>query len=120
MEIEDILEGGWPPSCTEVRALLDEACVDAYDEYEQIMGMHSVFEEHGALPCRASVLAHAGELVTVEDRGNALVGIVDFRGLGRLPIPLEDVEPEPGGAAAFLVAMYRLWRGLEPISRTES
>ena len=114
MEIDDILSGSWPPTDEALAALLDEACVDAYDEDEQTTGMHCVIEEYGRLPCPAVVTGHRGTLVDVDLREASLVGLVRFARMGPVPVPLEDVVPEPGTPAAFLVAMYRLWLGVRP------
>ena len=115
MEIDDILQGGWPPSTEAVRALLDEACVDAYDEYEQTVGMHCMIEDWGRLPCPVVVGGQRGTLVDVDQRDATLVGLVRLTQSGPVPIPLEEVAPDPGTPAAFMVAMYRLWRGVRPV-----
>ena len=115
MEIDDILHGAWPPSTDAVRALLDEACVDAYDEYEQTVGMHCVIEDWGRLPCPVVVGGQRGELVEVDQREASLVGLVLLAQVAAVPIPLEDVTPDAGTPAAFMVAMYRLWRGVRPV-----
>jgi len=60
------------------------------------------------------VRGNAGVLLSVEARETALVGLVQFTGVGVLPIPLEDVVPTPGAPAAFLVGMYRLWIPIDP------
>jgi hypothetical protein len=114
MAIDDILGGSWPPTDKALAALLDEACVDAYDEEEQCTGMHCVIEDCGRLPCSAVVSGQRGTLVEVDLREASLVGLVRFAQMGPIPVPLEDVVPEPGTPAAFLVAMYRLWLGVRP------
>ena len=115
VEIDDILRSTWPPNEESLRALLDEACVDAYDEYEQATGLLCVIEEWGGVPCAIVVGEEQGMLIEAELREVTLVGHVRFGRIGPIPVPLEDVVPEPGTPAAFLVATYRLWRGLQPL-----
>jgi len=115
VEIEDLVRGPWPPTADAVRELLDEACVDAYGEHEQVGGMHCVIQDWGHLPCSVVVGGAPGTLIEVELREAALVGRVRLAGGPTLPIPLEDVVPSGGTPAAFMVAMYRLWRGLRPV-----
>ncbi len=115
MDIDDLLPGDWPPTADLVDALLDDACVDAYDEYEQATAIHCVIDGSGALPCPATVGGERGRLVGVDLRDASLVGLVRFGAVGPLPVPLQDVVPDPATPAAYLVAMYRLWRGLRPL-----
>jgi hypothetical protein len=49
-------------SDAELDALVEQAIVDAYDEYEQLASFHVVIEEHLAVPFRTTVL---GDEVTV-------------------------------------------------------
>jgi len=53
----------WPPGEQRLRALVEEALADAYDESQQRTGLVTVFEEHLALPFETKVL---GVAVTVE------------------------------------------------------
>ena len=115
MEIDDILSSGWPPTDQTLAALLEEACVDAYNEYEQTTGMHCIFEEWGGFPCPAVVCGQRATLVDVDLREATLVGMVRFAQARPVPVPLEDVVPQPGTPAAFMVAMYRLWRNERPL-----
>lgn len=114
MEIDDAVRAGWPPTESTLRALLDEACVDAYDEYEQATGIHCVIDEWGGLPSPALIAGQHARVIDVDLREASVVAIVRLAG-ARVPVPLEDVVPEPGTPAAFVVAMYRMWRGLQPV-----
>ena len=114
MEIGHILGTGWPPTERALHSLLEEACVDAYDEYEQAAGIHCVIEEWGGLPCSAVVAGQPARFTGVDLREASVVAIVRLAGAG-MPVPLEDVVPDPGTPAAFMVAMYRLWCGKEPV-----
>jgi hypothetical protein len=105
----------WAPDRGHLGELLDEICVDAYDPSEQVMGIYTAFEEWAGLPKPATVAGRAVHFEGVEDRDEVLAATV-VRVSERFSVPLEDVRPLDGTPAAFLVAAYRLWRGLDPIS----
>jgi hypothetical protein len=44
-------------SDAELDALVEQAIVDAHDEYEQLASFHVLIEEHLAVPFRTTVLA---------------------------------------------------------------
>ena len=46
----------WPPSKTELDALIEEAIVDAYGESEQRTGFYTMLEEHLAMPFEVEIL----------------------------------------------------------------
>jgi hypothetical protein len=92
VEIDDILRSDWPPSDGTVRALLQTACVDAYDEYEQATSIHCVIEDWGSLPCLAVVAGATGTLVEVDLRQVLLVGLVRFGDIGPIPLASSCVQ----------------------------
>lgn len=53
----------WPPSKARIRALIEEAIVDAYDDEEQRTGILTMIEQQLALPFQTVIL---GVRVTVE------------------------------------------------------
>ncbi len=61
---------GTPPTrnITELDAMIEEATVDAYDEYEQATGFFTMFEEHLALPFDAELLGVAVSVVDIDMR----------------------------------------------------
>ncbi|MDK1475480.1 hypothetical protein QNO07_18990 [Streptomyces sp. 549] len=91
-------------------ALVEEATVDAYDEYEQTSAFHAMLEEHLAIPFVTLVL---GVEVTVERvglfPGSGIVGVCardSYRqAIGILDLPLPT--PEPAGTE--WIAAYRHW-----------
>ena len=94
----------------ELDALVEQATVDAYDEYEQLASFHVVIEEHLAVPFRAAVL---GVEVTVTKidvlPGSGIVAICsrgkDRQAIGILDLPL----PTPPPAGAEWIDAYRRW-----------
>jgi hypothetical protein len=71
-------------SDAELDALVAQATVDAYDEYEQLASFHVVIEEHLAVPLRTTVL---GVEVTVTKidllPGSGIVAICSRESTGR-------------------------------------
>jgi hypothetical protein len=78
-------------SDAELDALVEQAIVDAYDEYEQLASFHVVIEDHLAVPCQTTVL---GVEVTVTKidllSGSGIVAICS-RGKHRQAIGILDL-----------------------------
>ena len=113
-DLDDFFAVAWPPDREHLHELLEEMCVDAHGPEEQIMGILTTFEEYAALPKPATLAGREIRFVDVEDRGDVL-GATVVRASEGFSVFLEDVRPEDGTPAAFLIAAYRLWRCLEPI-----
>jgi hypothetical protein len=82
-------------SDAELDALVEQAIVGAYDEYEQLASFHVVIKEHLAVPCQTTVL---GVDVTVTKidllSGSGLVAICSRakhrQAIGILDLPLQE------------------------------
>jgi hypothetical protein len=91
-------------------ALVEQATVDSYDEYEQMAGFEAVLDEHLAVPFRTTVL---GVEVTVNKiqqlPGSGIVAICvrdeHRQAIGILDLPL----PTPRPAGAEWIDAYRHW-----------
>jgi len=97
-------------SDAELDALVEQAIVDAYGEYEQLASFHVVIEEHLAVPFRTTVL---GDEVTVTKidllSGSGIVAICS-RGKHRQAIGILDLPlPAPLPAGAEWIDAYRHW-----------
>ena len=84
-----------------LRALIEEATVDAYGEDEQHMGFMTMIQEEVACPFRAKVIGEDVEVIELEEPGSGrgLNAVVKHKGKTfRVGIDsLEWVEPRPGG-----------------------
>ena len=94
----------------ELDALVEQATVDAYDEYEQLTGFHAVIEDRLAVPFSTTVL---GVEVTVAKidllSGSGIVAICS-RGKHRQAIGILDLPlPTPPPAGAEWIEAYRHW-----------
>ncbi|MFI1972864.1 hypothetical protein BLA24_30850 [Streptomyces cinnamoneus] len=98
------------PSTTELDAMVEEAIVDAYDEYDQLTAFHAVIEDHLALPFDTTVLGVAATVTAIELRpGHGLVALCR-RGRYRQAIGVLDLpRPEPAPEGWAWVEAYRHW-----------
>ncbi|MFD8967651.1 calcium-binding protein [Streptomyces sp. NPDC059568] len=96
----------------ELKAMIEEATVDAYNEDEQLTGLFAMLEEHLDVPFTTAVLGVEvtvrgvdltpdGRIVAVCSRG----GMRQSIGILELPLP----SPAPEGAE--WIEAYRHWAG---------
>jgi len=100
------------PDKARLAEMIEEATVDAHDEGEQALGLHSMLEQHLTLPFDTTIL---GVDVTVErldlTERNQIVAICR-RGRERQRIPLADLPlPSPAPEGAEWIDAYRHWIG---------
>jgi len=91
--------------------LIEQACVDAYGEDEQLVGFEVHLQDSLQVPFETKVL---GETVTVESVGlNDTSDMVATcrRGEHTLNVALADLPlPRPAPKGAEWIAAFRLWR----------
>src|SRR4051812_26517337 len=97
-------------STAELDALVEQATVDAYDEYEQRSGFHVMIADHLAVPFETNVL---GVEVTVKKidllPGSGLVAIC-VHGRHRQAIGILDLPmPTPRPDGSEWIDAYRRW-----------
>lgn len=97
-------------SKAELDTLVEQAIVDAYDEYEQLAAFHVMIEDNLAVPFQTVVL---GVEVTVAKidllPGSGIVAICT-RGKHRQAIGVLDLPlPTPRPAGAEWIDAYRHW-----------
>ncbi len=95
-----------------LRAMIEEATVDCYNETEQATGLFTMLDEHLAVPFETSML---GAVVTVErvelTRGGTIVAVC-VRGAVRQRIPILDLPlPSHPPAGVEWITAYRRWTG---------
>jgi hypothetical protein len=97
-------------SDAELDALVEQAIVDAYDEYEQLASFHAVIEEHLAVPFQTTVL---GVEVTVTKidllSGSGIVAICSRRKHRQAISILNLPVPSPPPAGAEWIDAHRHW-----------
>jgi len=97
------------PDDRELDRLIEEAIVDAHNEWEQSTGLFTMLGEHLALPFTTRLL---GQEVVVESIDLDELEIIALcrRGRERQRIRLLDLPlPTPAPAGAEWIAAYRRW-----------
>lgn len=94
----------------ELDAMVEEATVDAYDEYEQLAAFHTVIEDHLALPFDTTVLGITVSVTAIQDRPGSGIIALCRRGRYRQAIGILDLPlPEPPPEGWTWVEAYRHW-----------
>jgi len=94
----------------DLRALIDQATVDAYDEDEQAAGFFAVLEENLQIPFSTTVLGMPVVVESLELGSRNRISAICKREGHRQRISLEDVTlPKPAPRGAEWVAAYCLW-----------
>ena len=93
-----------------LRALVEEATVDCYDEHEQLLGLANMIEENVACPFRARVI---GEEVTVpgfDFTGQSVFALCE-RKTKTYRVEVSSLElPEPLPEGFEWIEAYLAWR----------
>ncbi len=100
----------WPPSKTELDAMIDEAIVDAYGESEQRTGFYTMLEEHLAMPFDVEILGVSATVERIDMTDDEQIVVVCRRGDVRQTIPVLDLPlPKPAPYGAEWIEAYRRW-----------
>ena len=104
---------GNPPSLSKARlkALIEEAVVDAYGDEEQTGGFFMMIEEHLALSFSVSILGVEAVVEKVDMTRDCRIVAVCKRGAVKQRIEILDLPlPKPIPAGAEWIAAYSHWR----------
>jgi hypothetical protein len=94
----------------ELDALVEQATIDAYDEYEQLTSFHVVMEEHLTVPFQTTVLGVEVTVTKIDLLSGSGVVAVCSRGKYRQSIGILDLPlPSPPPAGAEWIDAYRHW-----------
>jgi hypothetical protein len=92
-----------------LKALIEEATVDCYDEYEQATGLFTMIEDELELPFTTRIFGLEVAVVAVEQDDSGF-GVVCERQGERQLLSLSDLPlPSQPPAGAQWIAAYRLW-----------
>lgn len=106
-----------PPAAKKARweAMIEEATVDCYGEYEAFAGMLATLEDRLEFPFEARVLGERVEVIELDERASSERSgvVVKVRKGGRqYAVALADVEAvEKDSDTADWLAAYRYWLG---------
>lgn len=105
----------WPPGKARLKALIEEAIVDAYNESEQRTGFYTMLDEHLDIPFDTQILGATATVERIDMTDDEQIVAICRRGRSRQAIPILDLplsDPRPGGAE--WIEAYRQWaRGVE-------
>jgi len=94
----------------ELDALVEQATVDAYDEYEQLASFHVVIEERLAVPFRTTVVGVEVTVTRIDLLSGTGIAAICSRGKHRQAIGILDLPlPTPPPAGAEWIDAYRRW-----------
>ena len=101
-------------SDVKLSALVEEATVDCYDDWEQSTGLFNMIEENLRLPFGTKVLGMPVQVESVDiSNHDASIIAVCKRGCERQAISLLDLPlPNPAPEGAEWIEAYRHWRKL--------
>ena len=92
--------------------LIDEITVDCHDEYEQLTGFQTAFENDATFPCPGTVVGEEVEVLSVAADDDRLELIATCRRAGRQhAVALLDITLHADPATSRLLAAYRRWIG---------
>ncbi len=96
-------------------AMIEEATVDCYNEYEEFTGMLATLEDRLEFPFQAWVLGEAVEVIGLDEKQSSeRRGVVAkvHKGGRRYTVALADVEAmQKDTETAEWLAAYRYWLG---------
>jgi hypothetical protein len=91
-------------------ALIEEAIVDAYNEFEQAVGFHATIEQHLELPFETVVLGMAVTVKKIDATAGGDIVAVCYRGRERQALPILDLPlPDPPPAGWEWIEAYWRW-----------
>jgi len=106
--------GRWPPGKARLKALIEDATLDAYSESEQRTGFYTMLDEHLDLPFDTPILGVVATVERIDMTEDEQIVAICRRGISRQAIPILDLplpHPRPGGAE--WIEAYRQWANPE-------
>lgn len=99
-------------SAKQLRAMVEEAIVDCYDEAEQVSGWYTMLEDNLVVPFETVVLGVDVTVESVDQTGGGQIVAICCRDDVRQAIPLLDLPlPTPPPDGAEWIDAYRYWLG---------
>jgi hypothetical protein len=94
----------------ELDALIEEATVDASDESEQILGFHTMLDEHLDMPFKTEVLGVEVTVEKIDLTDDDQIVVVCTRDKSRQTMPVLDLPlPSPPPRGAEWIDAFRRW-----------
>ncbi len=100
----------WPPRKARLKALIEEAIIDAYNGSEQRTAFYTLLDEHLHMPFDTQILGATATVERLEMRADEQIVAICRRGRSRQAIPILDLPlPKPPPTGAKWIEAFRLW-----------
>jgi hypothetical protein len=100
----------WPPGTARLKALIEEAIVDAYNASEQRTGFYTMLDEHLDTPFNTQILGVIATVERIDMTDDEQIVAICRRGRSQQAIPILDLPlPNPRPAGAEWIEAYRHW-----------
>lgn len=100
----------WPPGRARLKALIEDAILDAYNESEQRTGFYTMLDEHLDMPFDTQILGATATVERIDMTGDMQIVAICRRGRWRQAIPILDLPlPNPRPEGAEWIEAYRHW-----------
>jgi hypothetical protein len=96
----------------ELDSLIDEITVDCHDDYEQLTGFETAFDQEANVPCPATIIGEEVTVVSVSTNDNRRELIAAcHHGEKHYQVALLDIQLHADPTTSRLLAAYRRWVG---------
>jgi hypothetical protein len=103
-------ERSWPPGKAQIRALIEEAVVDAYGESEQAVGFLTMLDEHLRMRFETEILGVRATIERVDITNDDQIIAICRRGRSRQTVLILDLPlPKTPPVGAEWIEAYRHW-----------
>ncbi|MGH8241949.1 MAG: calcium-binding protein [Steroidobacteraceae bacterium] len=100
----------WPPGNARLKALIEEAIIDAYKESEQRTAFYTLLDERLDTPFDTQILGVKATVERIHMTSDEQIVAICRRGRSRQAIPILDLPlPNPPPAGAEWIEAYRHW-----------
>jgi Calcium binding len=100
----------WPPGRVKLKALIEDAILDAYGESEQRTGFYTMLDEHLVTPFVTEILGASATVERVHLTADEQIVAICRRGRSRQAISILDLPlPDPRPDGAEWIEAYRQW-----------
>jgi len=98
----------WPPGRARLKALIEEAIVDAHNESEQLTGFYTMLDEHLDTPFDTQILGATATVERIDMTDDEQIVAICRRGRSRQAIPILDLPlPNLRPVGAEWIEAYR-------------
>ncbi len=95
----------------QLEALIEEAIVDAYDEYKQRIGFLTMIQDNISVPFKAKLNGDEVTVIEIDGTDRVIKAIIKENGK-KYPVDILDLEIDPSTVkGGEWIMAYRKWEG---------